>query len=98
MESKRAAILALAILAAVAIAASAAYAATEGPTAGAAGSYSGTLYGYGVGPSTMGGYRGGMMGGYGGYPGMMGNANEANPMYQYMQQYMSGYWNSTYAP
>lgn len=94
MENKKAAILVLAMVAAVAITTGATYAMmdSQGTYAGAASPS--TTYGSGMGPWMMGGYSGragGMMGGYG----MMGNANGMSSMYQYMEQYMSRYWNST---
>ena len=102
MENKRAAILALAIAAVVALAAGATYAAVGRPMTGSPDSNTG--YAYGTGQSMMGGGAGGMMGGYGGYSGMMGshgmmgNVNGSSSMYQYMEQYMGRYWNSTSIP
>ncbi len=102
MENKKVAILVLAIAAALLIAASATYAMMGRQTQS-----TGNPYGSGVGPSMMGGstgYVGGMMGGYsgqtggmmGGY-GMMGDLSGSS-MYQYMQQHMWRYWNSTATP
>ena len=93
MESKRAAILVLAIAAAVAIVAGGAYA--MGPRASGNGYSTSASYGYRTGPGMMGGYggyAGWMMGGYGAHWGMMGD--NGYPMYQYMDRY----WNSTYVP
>src|SRR5574340_932876 len=103
MENKQAMILVLATLAAVVIATSATYA--MGGLRNPGSVSPSPTYRSGMGPSMMGGsvgYAGGMTGGYsgqaggmmGGY-GMMGNANGAGSMYEYMEQYMSHYWNST---
>lgn len=96
MENKKAAVLVLAILAAVAITASGVYAMGR-QAVGTGSSYPIAGYGSGVSPWMMGGssgQAGGMMGGYG----MMRDVNGMGSMYQYMQQYMSRYWNSTYTP
>lgn len=98
MENKTAAILVLAILGAVVATAGATYALTARQAPYSGSSYSGTTNGYGMGPGMMGGYSGygWMMGGHG----TMGSGYGYGPgsMWQYMQQYMARYWNSTSAP
>lgn len=86
MESKNAAILLLAVLAAAVITASATYAMTGRPAGTIGGPNPGPTYGYGIGPAMMGGYPGsyGMMGAY---------------AYHYgVHQYTGQCWNSTLAP
>ncbi len=81
MENKNAVILVLAIVAALLSAASATYAMMGRQVVNTGNAN----YGYGTGPSMMGGH------------GMMGDFNGTSPMYQYMQQTRQC-WNSTSTP